>query len=260
MVCAPHGVAYQADMSSGRVPYGADYFEKVQAYLAQPVAVRVNACRVALLSRHLPDEASILDIGAGSGAFVADARGWGYAAKGFDVMPETVSRLKAAEVFADQLEQFDAVTLWDTLEHLENPEDYLARVHAGAFLFASLPVFEDLGAIRQSKHYRPGEHLYYFTAPGFVEWMSMHRFRLLEQNCHEVVCGRESIGEFAFCRDLTRACPCGGEMQMDSFEHPRKPVEWFMRCRKCAQFGPGAADQVEARRLWEQFESTASAA
>ena len=61
-------------------------------------------------------------------------------------------------------------------------------------------VFEDLADIRKSRHYRPGEHLYYFTDRGIVSWMAMHGFDLLERDWFETRAGRESIATYAFQR------------------------------------------------------------
>lgn len=42
----------------------------------------------------------------------------------------------------------------------------------------------------------------YWTAQGFIDWMALYGYRLIEQSAHETDAGRESIGAFAFCRDL----------------------------------------------------------
>lgn len=192
------GVAYQADMKAGRVPYDATYLVKCDAYDGSAVAKAVNAGRCALLARHLPAGASVLDIGAGSGAFVRSALWNGFSAAGFDVIPEAAERLHQIGHYAENPGDFDAVTLWDVLEHIEDPGPLLDSIKG--FLFVSLPIFDGLWNIRKSKHYRPGEHLYYWQAPAFVAWMGLHGFRLLEQSNHEVAAGRESIGAFAFRR------------------------------------------------------------
>ncbi len=127
---------------------------------------------------------------------------WGFDAKGFDVIPQSVDRLKSENIYSVDLTEFDAVTMWDSIEHMEFPEQCLQKIHRGAMLFVSVPVFNDLKNIRSSKHYRPGEHLYYWTVKGFIDWIAMYGFRLLEQSQHEVDAGRESIGAFAFCRDF----------------------------------------------------------
>lgn len=202
MLVEHRGVAYQRDMTKGRIDYGAAYLANYDRYAAGPIADKINAGRVALVARHAPEGASVLDFGAASGIFVRQAASWGFDAKGFDVIPDAVRRLKDADLYADDLGAFDAVTMWDSIEHLETPERSLKRVRKGAFLFASIPIFEDVRRVRESKHYKPGEHLYYWTAHGFIDWMALYGFRLLEQSSHETDAGRESIGAFAFCRDL----------------------------------------------------------
>jgi 2-polyprenyl-3-methyl-5-hydroxy-6-metoxy-1,4-benzoquinol methylase len=202
MLCEGQGVAYQRDMRAGRVPYDDAYLAKCQAYEGNSVANAVNAGRCALLMRHLADGASVLDVGAGSGAFVRAAASWGFDACGFDVIQAAADRLRAAGEYAEDLSVFDAVALWDSIEHMEDPATCLESVRAGALLFVSVPVFHDLRAIRASKHYRPGEHLYYWTALGFIDWIAHYGFRLLEQSNHEVAAGRDSIAAFAFCRGV----------------------------------------------------------
>jgi hypothetical protein len=201
-ICETRGIAYQRDMRAGRVQYDAPYMAKVDAYEDSPVAVAVNAGRCALIARHLKRGAWVLDYGAGSGAFVRDAAKAGFYANGFDVMRQAKKRLFEAGVYADDPSGFDAVTLWDTLEHLEDPGHVLRQVRLGGRLFVSIPVFGDLRRIRDSRHYRPGEHLYYFTVDGFTEWIANYGFRLLEYSLHEIQAGRENIGAFAFVRDL----------------------------------------------------------
>ena len=201
-LCEEHGVAYQRDMNADRVQYGAGYLSKIAAY-DRDIAEAVNNGRCALLARHCAAGATVLDVGAGDGTFVRCARSWGFCAFGFEVIPEAALALLADDLFKDAPELFDAVTLWDCLEHLEEPGLRLRGIRDGAKVFVSMPIFEDLRKIRESKHYRPGEHLTYWTANGFINWMTAYGFRLLEQSDHEVQAGRDSIGAFAFCRERT---------------------------------------------------------
>lgn len=199
-ICDEAGVAYQADMRAGRVDYGEAYFVKVCAYEGGDIARRVNAGRCELLARQLPQGASVLDWGAGSGAFMRAAAEAGFQVHGFDVIEETARWLRATGRYSHDVARFDAITLWDVLEHLETPAEVLGQVRPGAMVFASIPVFADLSEVRRSRHYRPGEHLYYFTIPGFVRWMAGLGFRLQETSDHETRAGRDSIGAFAFLR------------------------------------------------------------
>lgn len=196
-LCETLGVAWQADMRV-TCDYGDAYFYHYAELEGSEVAVRLNAGRVAMLARHVPAEASVLDIGAGCGTFVKAARSWGFDAKGFDIIPKTVDRLKAMDAFADNPEAFDVVTFWDSLEHMPDPGEVLARIRKDAIVLVAIPIMEGLRKVRESKHYKPGEHLYYVTEPGFVAWMSMHGLQLLETSTHETDAGREAIGAYAF--------------------------------------------------------------
>lgn len=197
MLCQNNGVAYQSDMSQ-RIRYDDSYLYKFVAY-DRETARAVNAGRVAMLSRHLTHGASVLDVGAGDGEFVRAARAARFNAKGYEVIPAAANALKLAGLYDNQPRGYDAVTLWDVLEHMEDPAPWLASIsRPSAMLFVSLPIFEDLRHIRESRHYRPGEHFYYFTDQGFVSWIELYGFTLVERSWHEIEAGRESIGAFAF--------------------------------------------------------------
>jgi len=86
------------------------------------------------------------------------------------------------------------------IEHLPDPWVYFRHISLHAQLFCSIPLFYGLGGIRTSKHYRPNEHLYYFTEEGFRGWMEMHGFMCLDMQSFEIDAGRESIYSFAFKR------------------------------------------------------------
>lgn len=251
-LCESAGVAWQADMRV-TMDYGDAYFYHYAALEGSDVAVALNAGRCAMLARHAAPEAAVLDIGAGSGAFVRAARSWGFNAMGFDIIPRTVDKLKESGAYADNPEAFDVITFWDSLEHIPQPESVLGRIRKGAVVLVAIPIFRDLRRIRESKHYKPGEHLYYFAEHGFVAWMARHGFRLVGTSTHETDAGRESIGAYAFervrcaeCLDLP-PCPCGGETYVDEFTLGRKPREFFLRCASCGGMGdtaPTAADAI----------------
>lgn len=200
ILCHGGGVAYQRDMHAGRVLYDAAYLAKCAAYNGSAIAQRVNAGRIAMLCRHLIPGVRVLDIGAGTGEFIAAASAAGFAAYGYDVIPDVADMLRAARRYDDIPAHYDAVTMWDAIEHMEEPGAWLTRLSVGAALFVSIPEFPDLNSIRSSKHYRPGEHLYYWTAAGFVGWMALYGYRLIERSTHEIDAGRESIAAFAFRR------------------------------------------------------------
>lgn len=196
MLCRAHGVAWQQDMSSP-VEYDDAYFDKYVGYEGKGIAKAINAGRVAIVNRYAGRDAITVDIGIGCGEFIKSRP----ATFGRDVNPKGIEWLRARNLWAENLRDFDAFTFWDVIEHIEDPISYFRQINVGAYLFTSLPIFGDLTRIRDSKHYRPNEHFYYWTAFGFVSWMQRYGFQLLDQQDFETRAGRDSILSFAFRRD-----------------------------------------------------------
>ncbi len=194
MLSVVHGVAWQRDQSQ-LVSYDESYFNKCAGYEGSDIANAINRGRVEFVAKHYCPVSPVLDIGIGSGEFIRSRKARTY---GMDVNPKAVEWLKESGLWADDLLKFSAFTMWDVIEHVPEPEDYFRHISIGSYLFTSIPIFSDLTRIRESKHYRPGEHLYYWTRQGFVMWMQMHGFECLEVSDFETRAGRDSILSFAF--------------------------------------------------------------
>jgi hypothetical protein len=195
VLCPAMGVAWQHDMTV-TAAYDENYFDKCAGYEDKDIAVAINEGRIAMVDRHAGAPCDVLDIGVGSGEFVRKRPH----TFGFDINPAATTWLKARGRWREDFEAFRAFTFWDVIEHVPEPETYFRRVPPGSVLFASIPVFVDLHRIRESRHYRPGEHLYYFTESGFTDWMALHGFEFLERADFETAAGRELILSFAFRR------------------------------------------------------------
>jgi len=129
----------------------------------------------------------LLDVGCGIGYFVAEARKAGWAAEGIDLnddvariarerdgLPIRQGRIEDLDLPA---ESFDAVTLWDSLEHMEDPRATLdaARraLRTGGLLAVSTPNVDGLyprlshpvgRATGYWTHPEPPAHLVQFSA------------------------------------------------------------------------------------------------
>lgn len=180
-------------------PYNAEYWLKYRAYDRTPMGDRLTAARVALVGKYLrPDSAGrkrlLVDVGIGGGRFVEEMGCFGH-----DVNPAAVNWLRERGCALDPWAgQVPALTFWDSLEHIHDPVPLLRN--AREWVFVSCPVFENVGHIRRSKHFRTDEHCWYFTRMGLVELMKAHGFGLIEFNTMEEEAGREDIGTFVFKR------------------------------------------------------------
>jgi hypothetical protein len=190
-LCLEYGVAYQTDRQN-IIQYNGDYWNKCAGYEDSEIALKISKGRIEFVDRHYSGE--VLDIGVGCGEFIKKRNG----TYGYDINPKAVEWLLECGLYRDCFSDFDAFTMWDVLEHVETPEQYFINIRPASFLFLSLPIFGDLAKIRESKHYRPGEHLYYWTRDGLIEWMLLHKFELCGHSDFETQAGRESIESFAF--------------------------------------------------------------
>lgn len=170
-----------------------DFFDEYKRLEDSPIAAALNAARVGLVNRY--SSGDVLDVGIGAGMFIRSLgldRAWGA-----DVDRNGIAWLrKAGRLWTGQ--PVESVTFWDSLEHIPDPTGYLAA--AVEFVFVSCPVFDSKDSAMRSKHYKPGEHLWYFTPEGLGRMMRRHGFHMIEQNDMEVRIGRQEIGTFAFQR------------------------------------------------------------
>lgn len=197
MLCLERGVAYQRDMTSP-IAYDAAYFDHYVSLEGTEIARRINSGRVAIVDKYVGKGSLVLDNGIGSGEFIRSRLN----THGRDVNQTAVRWLHKNDKVGGDLSEYSAFTFWDVLEHIDAPNVLFRRMRDGSHLFTCIPVMDDLKRIRESKHYKPNEHFYYWTEQGFVDWMALYRFRLLERQNFETEAGRVSIGTFAFKKDL----------------------------------------------------------
>lgn len=172
--------------------YSGPYFDKYQDLDASPMGAALTRARVDLVRKHFAGQ--VVDIGIGGGRFVTDA-----GAMGFDVNAEAVAWLKSQDRFYDPyMHHAEAVTCWDSLEHIPEPEKLLD--HVGEWVFVSMPLYRDQKDCLASKHFKPGEHLHYWSERGLIRWFARNGFACWDINERESELGREGITSFAFRR------------------------------------------------------------
>lgn len=173
--------------------YEGDYWEKYLVYDKTEMGAKLTDARCRLVKSHT-DTTDIVDIGIGGGLFVRTMDCFG-----FDVNSNAIEWLKSEGKYRDPYARpVKAITCWDAIEHIPDPVALLNNVEE--FVFTSIPVFDSGEKVTCSKHYRPGEHIWYWTHHGFIDYMDRNGFKLLSHNDDETKLGREDIMSYAFKR------------------------------------------------------------
>jgi hypothetical protein len=173
--------------------YEGSYFSKYQAMDMTDMGWSLTDARIKLVDKYYWGE-SLIDIGIGGGLFVSTI-----GCKGYDVCNQAVDWLKARNDYRDPYVCYpEAITCWDSLEHIPEPQELINR--ATRFVFVSMPIYKDRDDCINSKHFKPGEHLHYWTHNGLLDWFARLGFICLEHNQIESDLGREGISSYVFKR------------------------------------------------------------
>jgi hypothetical protein len=190
------GIGYYP-VEAGFAPYDQDYFDRFDRDARSELGRALMQARFNFIEQHY--RGTLIDVGIGSGAFVELRNGRRRTTYGYDINPAGIAWLEQRMLLVDPyLVTFDAMTLWDVLEHIPNFQSLLANVRE--WLFLSLPIFDDVEHALRSKHFRPDEHCWYFTRDGLIFAMKICGFILVSESSMETDLGREDIGTFAFRR------------------------------------------------------------
>ncbi|MBL8751490.1 MAG: class I SAM-dependent methyltransferase [Planctomycetes bacterium] len=176
--------------------YGAGYWKsddpKVRGYAdyarESALYLKTYGRRMRLVAKWLP-RGRVLDVGCAAGYFLRVAQQHGHDVHGVELSPaiahEAATALGADRVFVGTLDEaiaargwragtFDAITMWDVVEHIPDPQSVLRRVRellrpGGRFLLETQNVESRWARLlgRRWHHYKHDEHLYHF-APSTV--------------------------------------------------------------------------------------------
>lgn len=156
-ICQACGHIFQSDLAVA-ISYDAKYAHQ---YDSRPVAemsdLRWGFINAAL---NLSKGSRVLDIGYGNGAFLKRARAAGMDIYGIDLHTEDFG-IPVVD-FETKL-SFDLICFFDSIEHFPNFAP-LCKLKSQNVV-VSIPKTPDffLRAPRQWRHYKPGEHLHYFS-------------------------------------------------------------------------------------------------
>lgn len=174
----------------GTRKYDLSYLRKYDGYEMTPLGRKVNRSRWNLVERYLEGRRRILDWGCGNGSFVRASRN-GFDVRGYDVNP--FGQFGNISLYR---ERWDAVTLWDVIEHMEDPFAFVSGLSTG-YLFILTP---DVGGapteMKGWKHFRPDEHQHYFSINSMSRMLSRAGYDLREINRDEAALRDELHPEY----------------------------------------------------------------
>lgn len=182
-------------LGNSPVEYGEAYWNEYKRRDESVTGRTLTQARWGLVDQYAPN-LPVVDVGIGGGRFVADAKR--DTVRGHDVNVRAISWLQSRGQLWDRC-PIEVMTFWDSIEHIEDMAGILRL--AENFVFISTPIYPSEAAVRSSKHYKPGEHYWYFTRQGLTSLMQVYGFKLVAMNHMEEDLGREGISTFVFKRD-----------------------------------------------------------
>lgn len=155
--------------------YSNDYFDKWTGFPMEG-RDRLAAIRYGVIRDHtdVPDRASVLDYGCGTGDFIVHARQKPRSlnAQGFDLHRNALNRaldhtFTGPGMMPLMLRPWDVLTMFDVIEHLEDPACVLGDI-PHRYLVVTVPnadprLFGDPADFWAWRHLHPTEHIWHFN-------------------------------------------------------------------------------------------------
>ena len=169
--------------------YGQQYIH--DRYDAYPTTEAMSYLRLGYLKSFCP-KGKLLDVGYGNGSFVKAALKAGFDAYGNDVHHADYG---VREVELENHENWDVVTFFDSLEHFPDFRVVRGLARRAKWILVSFPCRPRwFPHKRDWKHYRPGEHLHYFTLCSLATLFYTHTLYTCV-DLEDTIRGRLSGGE-----------------------------------------------------------------
>ncbi len=170
----------------------AQYLSEAENYL------RTYRRRATLVDGYKPTPGRVLDVGCAAGFFLKVMRDKGWSTAGIEIARPMIEYAER-ELGLDDMHRgdlltvdlppasFDVVTLWDVVEHLEEPVRHLEVVHRllkddGVLVLETQDVSSRFARLmgRNWQHYKHEEHLYHFHPETLSRLLDLAGFEVLE--------------------------------------------------------------------------------
>lgn len=186
-----------------------------ERYDRYPTTERMSALRatlvetLTLLHDSLPEgltvtkKGRLLDVGYGNGSFIRECLKRGWSAFGNDVNPTPYPQVNQVPLPTTPLsakERYRVITFFDALEHFESLDTVSKVAQNTDWIICSFPRLPDdfPEQLAGWKHFRPGEHHYFFTPQSLARLFSdPHYAAVIEYVGHpeDWIRGKSATGE-----------------------------------------------------------------
>ncbi len=154
--------------------------------------------RLKLIEKYSQGKGKLLDIGCGGGFFLKTAEERGWEPHGIDIVPGFVEfardELQLKNVNCRSLEEleykkhfFDVIVLWDLIEHLPHPSNFLKTLNQllrpDGLLVIWTPNARNSAWLKENWFgYQPLQHLYFFSPGTLNRTLQSTGFRVVYEN------------------------------------------------------------------------------
>jgi 2-polyprenyl-3-methyl-5-hydroxy-6-metoxy-1,4-benzoquinol methylase len=163
-----------------------------------PLYRRTYRLRSGLIRRYKPQPGRVLDVGCAAGFFLSVMADQGWQTTGVEISAPMVAYaretlalpdIRRGDILGTDLPErsFDVITLWDVIEHLEDPRPHLRRAAAllkddGVLVLETQNVASRFARLLGPRwqHYKHEEHLYHFDPATLARLLDECGFTLLE--------------------------------------------------------------------------------
>lgn len=169
--------------------YGDDYLVLYKLRGRTKVGEKIYSIRWNFIEKHVQDlfAKTLLDFGCGSNGF-----------SNFTSRCRcTYSYDPICQPDHDFLyDKIDVLTLWDSIEHMSLLETI--PLIGAEYIFITAPIIDDVPNILHWKHYKPYEHVWYFSSKAIVKLFEKWNYRLVERCDIEAESRSKDIASFCF--------------------------------------------------------------
>jgi len=196
------------DYYSNAPHYGRIAYDKKRLEIIKKIAKK----NLKIISKYISSGKTLLDVGAHTGTFVAEAAKAGFGAQGIDLNLASVKRAKELGIPIEHLsienfksdKLFDIVTIFDVIEHLADPMAALKKINdllsVGGYFIVNTPDVNSYFAKKYGIFWRhiDLEHFFYFSKKSLS--------KILENLGFKVVAVKNNVFELEYEWGIRRIC------------------------------------------------------